>query len=181
VFQEPYLSLDPRQTVHDALAEVLRLHLDVGRDEVRDRARRLLADVGLAPDHDSAYPRELSGGQRQRVAIARALAVEPELLILDEPVSALDVSIQAQILNLFADLQQSRGVSYLLISHDLAVVRQITEEVLVMKSGRIVEQGPTAQVLDFPQDPYTRRLRASVPSSGWRPRSRHARYAETTT
>jgi oligopeptide transport system ATP-binding protein len=173
VFQDPYSSLDPRQTVAACLDEILRLHhraLDA-----RARAARVdeLADlVGLDARQRRAFPSRLSGGQRQRVAIARALAADPRVLVLDESVSALDVSIQAQILNLLADIRAATGVTYLLISHDLAVVRQLTEQCVVMRAGRIVERGPTAQVLDAPQAGYTQLLRASVPRPGWRPQRR---------
>jgi ABC-type glutathione transport system ATPase component len=169
VFQDPYTSLDPRQTVERTLDEVLRLHH--GWDAERRRARVLeLAElVGLDARQTRALPRSLSGGQRQRVAIARALAAEPRVLILDESVAALDVSIQAQVLNLLADIRDETGVSYVLISHDLAVVRQLTDEAIVMWRGRIVERGPTARILDDPQDDYTRRLRQSVPHPGWKP------------
>ena len=134
--------------------------------------RELCDLVGLDARQSRALPRALSGGQRQRIAIARALAAEPRVVILDESVAALDVSIQAQILNLLADIRERTGVSYILISHDLAVVRQITDEAIVMYRGRVVERGPTAQVLDAPQDEYTRRLRASVPRPGWKPQRR---------
>ncbi len=172
VFQDPYSSLDPRQTAEQAIAEVLRLH-----QRTADRAPRVreLCDlVGLDERQSRALPRALSGGQRQRIAIARALAAEPRVVILDESVAALDVSIQAQILNLLADIRERTGVSYILISHDLAVVRQITDEAIVMYRGQVVERGPTAQVLDAPQDDYTKRLRASVPRPGWKPQRRAA-------
>jgi oligopeptide transport system ATP-binding protein len=167
VFQDPYSSLDPRQTAEQAIAEVLKLH-QRGADRAA-RVRELCDLVGLDERQARALPRALSGGQRQRIAIARALGAEPRVLILDESVAALDVSIQAQILNLLADIRERTGVSYILISHDLAVVRQITDEAIVMYRGKVVERGPTGQVLDAPQDAYTQRLRASVPRPGWKP------------
>ncbi len=170
VFQDPYSSLDPRQTAEQALDEVLRLHRG-GRQGGR-AARELLDLVGLDERQGRALPRALSGGQRQRIAIARALAAQPRVVILDESVAALDVSIQAQILNLLADIREETGVSYVLISHDLAVVRQITDEAIVMHRGRVVERGSTAQILDAPQDEYTQLLRASVPRPGWKPERR---------
>ncbi|MFE0700663.1 ABC transporter ATP-binding protein [Streptomyces sp. NPDC058872] len=168
VFQDPYLSLDPRVTVSDCLEETLRLHS--GRDLAGRRARvaELLEQVGLGTREASSLPRGLSGGQRQRVAIARALAVEPRVLVLDEAVAALDVSIQAQILELLGAIRRESGISYLFVTHDLAVVRHVAEEVLVLKSGRVVETGPTARVLDAPEDPYTRLLLDSVPRRGGR-------------
>ncbi len=169
VFQDPYTSLDRRQTVRDCLAEVVRVHFRLGRAEVEARVRELADLVGLDERQLRALPRALSGGQRQRVAIARALAADPKILILDEAVSALDVSIQAQILNLLADIREQRGVSYLFISHDLAVIRQITDDTIVMRHGKVVERGRTAAVLDDPQHPYTRLLRDSVPRPGWSP------------
>jgi ABC-type glutathione transport system ATPase component len=177
VFQDPYTSLDPRQTGEAAIDEVLRLHHGWARDRRTERIRQLADLVGLDARQMRALPRSLSGGQRQRVAIARALAAEPRVLILDESVAALDVSIQAQVLNLLADIHDETQVSYLCISHDLAVVRQLTQETVVMWRGRIVERGETAQVLDDPQNDYTRRLRASVPRPGWKPPRRHAAAA----
>jgi oligopeptide transport system ATP-binding protein len=172
VFQDPYSSLDPRQTAEQAIGEVLRLHGAGTKAQRAARVRELTGLVGLDERQARALPRALSGGQRQRIAIARALAADPRVLILDESVAALDVSIQAQILNLLADVRRDIGVSYVLISHDLAVVRQITDEAIVMHRGRVVERGPTAQILDAPQDEYTRLLRASVPRPGWTPARR---------
>lgn len=166
VFQDPYTSLDPRQTVGAALGEVQRQHFSRSAEARRSRTLELLEEVGLGEQHAEVLPRHLSGGQRQRVAIARALAAEPELVILDEAVSALDVSIQAQILNLLARLRRERSLAYILISHDLAVVRQLSDEVLVMYRGKAVEQGAVERVLSAPEDPYTQRLLASVPRAG---------------
>jgi oligopeptide/dipeptide ABC transporter ATP-binding protein len=163
VFQNPHLSLDPKQTPRAAIEEILGLHAGLGRRARRERALDLLQSVGLGPREADLLPRRLSGGQAQRVAIARALAVEPLLLVLDEAVSALDVSVQAQILNLLADLRDSLGVAFLFISHDLAVVRQISDKVLVMYRGRAVEAGETGAVLCAPAHPYTQKLLASVP------------------
>ncbi|MEV7359376.1 ABC transporter ATP-binding protein [Kitasatospora sp. NPDC091276] len=169
VFQDPYLSLDARTSVGAALRETLRLHFP-DADHPR-RIAELLDQVGLGEREAEALPRQLSGGQRQRVAIARALAVEPAVLVLDEAVAALDVSVQAQILNLLADIREQTGIGYLFITHDLGVVRCVTDEVVVMRHGRIVESGPTAEVLARPRHAYTRLLLDSVPRPGWDPRS----------
>ena len=170
VFQDPYSSLDPRQNAEATIDEVLRLHHGWPVDRRRARIAELTGLVGLDARQSRALPRALSGGQRQRVAIARALAAEPRVLILDESVAALDVSIQAQVLNLLADIRDETHVSYILISHDLAVVRQLTDETIVLHRGTVVERGPTAHVLDNPEHPRTQRLRASVPRPGWKPR-----------
>ena len=172
VFQDPYTSLDPRQTAEATIDEVLRLHHGWPADRRQARTAELIDLVGLDTRQSRALPRSLSGGQRQRVAIARALAAQPAILILDESVAALDVSIQAQVLNLLADIRDQTHVSYILISHDLAVVRQLTDEAIVLHRGKVIERGTTGQVLDDPQHPYTQRLRASVPRPGWKPRRR---------
>jgi oligopeptide transport system ATP-binding protein len=163
VFQDPYSSLNPRLTVGGILAELLRVHHVVPRSEVRASSAELLRLVGLDEGALSAYPRQFSGGQRQRVAIARALALRPEILIADEPVSALDVSVQATILNLLRDLRGELGLTLLLISHNLAVVRHLCDRVAVMYLGRIIEVAPTEQLFSAPQHPYTRGLLAAIP------------------
>lgn len=178
VFQDPYTSLDPRQTVQAALDEVLRLHHGWPADRRGARVRELTGLVGLDERALRALPRSISGGQRQRVAIARALAAEPRILILDESVAALDVSIQAQVLNLLADIRDETGVAYVLITHDLAVARQLTDQAVVMHRGRIVEHGPTARILENPQEEYTKQLVASVPRPGWKPQRRRVLGAE---
>jgi len=174
VFQDPYTSLDPRQTMEEAIDEVLRMHQGWQPKRRMERVRELSEMVGLDARQTRALPRSLSGGQRQRVAIARALAAEPRVLILDESVAALDVSIQAQVLNLLADIRDETAISFVVISHDLAVVRQLTEQIVVMWRGRLVERGQTADVLDHPQADYTKLLRASVPKPGWKPQRRPA-------
>jgi peptide/nickel transport system ATP-binding protein len=169
VFQDPFSSLDPAQSAGGALDEMLSFHFRLSRSDRRARVAALLADVGLQPDHALARPRSLSGGQLQRVAIARALSVEPRILVLDESVSALDVSIQAQVLNLLSDIRSRTGIACIFISHDLGVVRYSTDHVIVMKRGKVIEQGATARLLDAPAHPYTRLLRDSVPRPGWQP------------
>lgn len=164
VFQDPYASLDPRQSVRSALTEPMHIHGIVwGKEEADKRAAELIRTVGLNPDHLSRFPHEFSGGQRQRIAVARALAVNPEFLVLDEPTSSLDVSVQAQILNLLRDLQKEFGLTYLFISHNLAVVRQMCSRTGVMYLGRLVEVGPTESLFESPRHPYTEALLSSVP------------------
>ncbi|WP_370531517.1 ABC transporter ATP-binding protein [Streptomyces hydrogenans] len=169
VFQDPYLSLDPRISVSGCLDEVLRLHTPLDAAARRARVADLLDRVGLGAREAAALPRGLSGGQRQRVAIARALAVEPRVLVLDEAVAALDVSIQAQILDLLREIRREAGIGYLFVTHDLAVVRHVADDVLVLKSGQVVESGPVDRVLGTPEHPYTRLLLNSVPRRGWDP------------
>ena len=166
VFQDPYTSLDPRQTIRGMLSEVVATHDAEGGS---DRVDRLLELVGLDRRQAESLPRNLSGGQRQRATIARALGAAPRVMILDESVAALDVSIQAQILNLLLDIRDETGVSYVLISHDLAVVRQLTDDMIVMRHGQVIESGATGNVLDAPSHEYTRLLRDSVPRRGWKP------------
>jgi oligopeptide transport system ATP-binding protein len=163
VFQDPYSSLDPRMTVGDIVGEPLIVHGIGTRRDRSARIRELLDVVGFNPSYTNRYPHEFSGGQRQRIGIARALALSPKLIICDEPVSALDVSIQAQILNLLKDLQQDFGLTYLFIAHDLAVVRGMSDRIAVMNRGQLVEIGPAEQVYSDPQDDYTKALLSAVP------------------
>ena len=166
VFQNPVLALNPRMRVEDVVAEPLRLHSDLKGPDLTRRITEVLDDVGMAAAHLHRLPHQLSGGQCQRVGIARALATRPELLVLDEPTSALDVSVQAQILNLLRDLRAEHGLTYLMISHDLDVVRYLSERVAVMLLGRVVEEGPIGSVLSDPTHDYTRTLLDASPGRG---------------
>ena len=170
VFQNPYGSLNPRKKIASVLEDPLAINTTLGKTERAAKARDMLARVGLRPEYANRYPHMFSGGQRQRIAIARALMLQPRLLVADEPVSALDVSIQAQVLNLLADLQARHQLAYLFISHDLAVVRHIAHDVLVMYLGLVMEQGPRAKIFGQPLHPYTQALLASTPGVGSRQR-----------
>ncbi len=169
VFQDPYSSVNPRRHIVDTIADGLRLHKIVPRNQRRARVLELLTQVGLGAEHMERYPHELSGGQRQRVAIARALAVDPALIVCDEPVSALDVSVQAQVINLLRDLQRERGIAYLFISHDLALVQHIAHRIAVMYLGEVVETGTAQDFHQGPLHPYSRSLFSAAPRIG-RPR-----------
>ncbi|HKG72634.1 MAG TPA: dipeptide ABC transporter ATP-binding protein, partial [Aestuariivirgaceae bacterium] len=163
VFQNPYSSLNPRQKIGETLEEPLLVNTGLAKKERRERAQAMLANVGLRPEHYDRYPHMFSGGQRQRIAIARALMLEPQILVLDEPVSALDVSIQAQVLNLLTDIIDRLDLAYLFISHDLSVVRHIADEVMVMYLGKAVEHGPRDEIFSAPRHPYTRALLSATP------------------
>ena len=163
VFQDPSASLNPRRRVKDLVAEPFRIHTKLSEKEIQEKVAALLKDVGLLPDHGERFPHEFSGGQRQRIGVARAIALEPKLLVLDEPVSALDVSVQAQIVNLLADLQQKFGLTYVFVSHDLSVVRQVSTRIAVMYLGSIVELGQADHIFANPRHPYTQALISAVP------------------
>jgi oligopeptide/dipeptide ABC transporter ATP-binding protein len=175
VFQDPYSSLNPRKTVQRIVEEPLKVHTPMQAGERAERVRWLLGKVGLSPEHANRYPHEFSGGQRQRIGIARALATNPKLMILDEPVSALDVSIQAQVINLLQDLQQEFGLSYIFVAHDLSVVRHISDRIAVMYLGNIVEMGEAEEIYHRPMHPYSRALLAAAPRAD--PESGRARRA----
>jgi peptide/nickel transport system ATP-binding protein len=163
IFQDPFASLDPRLTVGAAIAEPLLINRLANRSQARDKVANLLKSVGLSPDMASRFPHEFSGGQRQRICIARALALEPRVIVADEAVSALDVSVKAQVINLMLDLQARMGLGYLFISHDMAVVERVSHRVAVMYLGEIVEIGPREAIFQNPQHPYTKRLLSAVP------------------
>ena len=177
IFQDPYASLNPRKRIGQIVGEPLRLQGQASRAELRKQVQSLLDHVGLSPAHYQRYPHEFSGGQRQRIGIARALALRPKLIVADEPVSALDVSIRAQILELLSNLQEEFGLTYVFVAHDIGVVRHISDRIAVMHEGKIVEQGPADQVCERPSDPYTKTLLAAVPVPD--PRESRARRADS--
>lgn len=174
IFQDPFSSLNPRMRVGEIIGEPFIIHRSASGKELKGRVLQLMEQVGLSPEQFGRYPHEFSGGQRQRIGIARALAVNPKLLIADEPLSALDISIQAQIINLLIDLRQSRGLAYILISHDLSVIRHLSSKTAVMYLGRIVEEGPTENIFTSPLHPYTEALLNAIPDLS----GKHGTYAK---
>jgi oligopeptide transport system ATP-binding protein len=176
IFQDPYASLNPRKRIGQIVGEPLRLQGRASGAQLRTQVQELLERVGLSPEHSERYPHEFSGGQRQRIGIARALALRPKLIVADEPVSALDVSIRAQIVNLLDDLQDELGLTYVFVAHDIGVVRHVSDRIAVMHDGKIVEQGPADRVCEQPSDPYTQSLLAAVPVPD--PRESRARRAD---
>jgi len=163
IFQDPYASLNPRKRVGTIIGDPMRIHGIGDRKERKQAVEELLEKVGLSPEHYNRFPHEFSGGQRQRIGVARALALRPKLIVADEPVSALDVSIRAQIVNLLEDLQDELGLTYVFVAHDIGVVRHVSDRIAVMQAGRIVEEGPADRVCEQPSDAYTRALLAAVP------------------
>jgi oligopeptide transport system ATP-binding protein len=177
IFQDPYASLNPRKRIGQIVGDPLKLQDVASGRELRTQVQELLERVGLSPEHYDRYPHEFSGGQRQRIGIARAIALKPKLVVADEPVSALDVSIQAQIVNLLDDLQDELGLTYVFVAHDIGVVRHISDRIAVMHDGKIVEQGTADQVCEHPRDDYTKKLLAAVPIPD--PRESRARRASS--
>ncbi len=163
IFQDPFSSLDPRMSVSEAIMEPLRLHSDMSKADMLAETRQLMDTVGLAARFENSYPHELDGGRRQRIGIARALSLKPKFIVCDEPVSALDVSIQAQIINLMLDLQEDRGLAYMFVTHDLSVVKYISDDIMVMYLGQMVEMAPADELFRYPRHPYTKALLSAIP------------------
>ncbi|MDR3364046.1 MAG: ATP-binding cassette domain-containing protein [Clostridiales Family XIII bacterium] len=163
IFQDPYSSLDPRKSVSEAIMEPLKIQGSLSKDEMREETRMLMETVGLAARFENTYPHELDGGRRQRIGIARALSLKPKFIVCDEPVSALDVSIQAQVINLMLDLQEKRGIAYMFVTHDLSVVKYISDDIMVMYLGQMVEKAPADELFRDTRHPYTRALLSAIP------------------